>query len=63
MSDQPRCPVPGCFVVYRGGPDRLCPIHQAERDDESDLIVLERLTPADDSTDRFVAGNRRARRV
>jgi hypothetical protein len=26
----PRCPVKGCPVRYRGGPDRLCPAHQDE---------------------------------
>jgi hypothetical protein len=29
----PRCPVRGCPVRYRGGPDRLCPGHQADHDD------------------------------
>jgi hypothetical protein len=32
MNSQPRCPIRGCFIVYRGGDDRLCPIHQADPD-------------------------------
>ena len=28
MTQLPRCPVRGCPVRYRGGPDRLCPGHQ-----------------------------------
>jgi hypothetical protein len=30
MNSQPRCPIRGCFIRYRGGDDRLCPIHQQE---------------------------------
>lgn len=33
----PRCPERGCPVRYRGGPDRLCPEHQAEAADVAQL--------------------------
>ena len=29
----PRCPVRACPVRYRGGEDRLCPVHEHDHED------------------------------
>jgi hypothetical protein len=48
-----RCPVKGCFVIYRGGPDRLCPEHQrsAEMGEQAHAELM--------SAPRGVEGRRR----